>query len=616
MKNMEKLFWLPLVLCLMVIHTTPARARAASEDQSEEQTILVAHISHVEGQLLRYDPDEESWVATVKDAPFGIDDVLHSNEDARAEFIMPNNTWMRIDADTRIQLMTLEEDVTGIDVASGVARFYNKGSDVVIKVTTPFGYVTAPEETGFDLYLDKDSVEVSAFKGTVDFLHTMDDKRFEVIAGSSSIVANDRLVTSGEGRIDPAWDRWNKDRDNLWTKRAKLKGESVKYLPPALHHEAYVLEKYGRWTRVYYGGSYYYLWRPVYVGVGWAPFTVGRWTVWSGDHCWIPSEPFGHITHHYGNWVFVGGFWYWAPPVARVMIHLGPPLLDIEFAWYPGRVAWIHSGVHIGWVPLAPKEPYYCHHRWGPRAVVVKNVNIANINIRIDRYRHVDHAVIIDIEGFHRAKNYKRLGVTHIDRRALVNNYRVAHVVDRAVIKNYKNNRQRYNFTNVQVTRKPDRKLMNKTPKKQLAAKGSSYIKAKESWQNVGNTRRVKLEKGDRIQYPKPKTRLALENQTNEPPWKPKFKGKELDRKAEARGEDKGQERNSLRTGPMKTLPKSVKTQETQLKDQDLADSRMRNAWKIWPSNTVSRQNVQQKNQGKEHGQIQKEWGHRLSSRR
>jgi hypothetical protein len=157
---------------------------------------------------------------------------------------------------------------------------------------------------------------------------------------------------------------------------------------------------------------------------------------------------------------------------------------------------------------------------------------------------------------------------------------------------------------------------MKKTPKKQLAAKGSSYIKAKESWQNVGNTRRVKLGKGDRIQYPRPKTRLALENQTNEPPWKPKFKGKELDRKAEARGEDKGQERNSLRTGPMKTLPKSVKTQETQLKDQDLTDSRMRNAWKIWPSNTVSRQNVQPKNQGKEYGQIQKEWGHRLSSRR
>ncbi len=616
MKSMEKLVWLPLVLCLTVIHATPGRARTPSGDQREEQTILVAHISHVEGQLLRYDPDEEGWVVTVKDAPFGIDEVLLSGEDARAEFIMPNNTWMRIDADTQIQLIALQEDVTGIHVASGVARFYNKGSDVAIKVTTPFGYVTAPGETGFDLCLGDNSVEVSAFKGTVDFVHTMDDTRFEVIEGSSSVVANDRRVTSGEGYIDPAWERWNRDRDNLWRKRAKLKGESAKYIPPALHHEAYVLEKYGRWARVYYGGGYYYFWRPVYVGLGWAPFTVGRWTIWYGDHCWIPTEPFGYITHHYGNWIFVGGSWYWAPPVPRVRVHLGPPLLDMEFAWYPGRVAWIHSGAHIGWVPLAPREPYYCHYPWGRRAVVVKNLNTANINIRIDRYRHLNRAVIINIDSFYKTKNYKKLRIRHINSDTLINKYRVAPVVDRRVINNYKNNRKRYNFTNVHVTRKPDRELMNKTRKNQLPAKGSSYVKAKQNPQNVANTRRVKPLKGDRPQHPRPETRLALGNQTNKPPCEPKFIWREFDRKAKSREEDKGQDIKSLSNGPMKRLPQSVLTQEMQFKDQGRPDSRMRNAWKIWSSNTVPRQHVKTKIQGNAHSQIQKAWGKRLSSRR
>ncbi|MBW2174772.1 MAG: hypothetical protein JRF64_09085, partial [Deltaproteobacteria bacterium] len=94
-------------------------AKPLSDDIDEEGTVLVGRISHVEGQLLRYVPDEKEWVDTVKDAPFYTDDLLHSDENGRAEFIMPNNTWVRIDGDTQIQLNVLKDDVTEIDVASG-----------------------------------------------------------------------------------------------------------------------------------------------------------------------------------------------------------------------------------------------------------------------------------------------------------------------------------------------------------------------------------------------------------------------------------------------------------------------------------------------------------------
>ena len=62
-------------------------------------------------------------------------------------------------------MLALEDDATQVDVASGVARFYNRSSQAVIKATTPFGYVIAPANTTFDLYVGNESVEVIALKG-------------------------------------------------------------------------------------------------------------------------------------------------------------------------------------------------------------------------------------------------------------------------------------------------------------------------------------------------------------------------------------------------------------------------------------------------------------------
>ena len=100
------------------------------------------------------------------------------------------------------------------------------------------------------------------------------------------------------------------------------------------------------------------------------------------DQTWIPADPFGYVTHHYGNWVYVRNYWYWAPPV--VSVRVGVPLLDVGFFWYPGRVSWIHTGTYVGWVPLATRETYYSYRHWGgPHVVVVSNINITHININV-----------------------------------------------------------------------------------------------------------------------------------------------------------------------------------------------------------------------------------------
>lgn len=149
-----------------------------------------------------------------------------------------------------------------MDVASGVARFYSKGNSAVIKATTPFGYVMAQPDSIFDLYVGDQSMEVIAIKGEVDFIHEATGTRYEVMPGSSSVVADERLVTAGEGQVDADWDDWNAERERIWSKRLEVKGDSVRYLPPAIRDDAYALEEHGRWERVRYENSYRYFWRP------------------------------------------------------------------------------------------------------------------------------------------------------------------------------------------------------------------------------------------------------------------------------------------------------------------------------------------------------------------
>jgi hypothetical protein len=64
-------------------------------------------------------------VAVVRDAPFGAEDTLFSGSRGMAELIDPNGTWIRIGNSTQIQFITLDTDLAEMDVASGVARFYN-----------------------------------------------------------------------------------------------------------------------------------------------------------------------------------------------------------------------------------------------------------------------------------------------------------------------------------------------------------------------------------------------------------------------------------------------------------------------------------------------------------
>jgi hypothetical protein len=521
MKRMKR--WIGLLVCLfltVVVMISPSSA-------ADAPAMVVGRVYYIEGDLLRYIPAEKDWVTVVRDAPFGTEDVLFSGNRGMAELIVPNGSWIRMGNSTQIQFIALDTDLSEMDVASGVARFYNKSSDTVTKATSPFGYVLAYPGTVFDFYVGDNSVEVVAVRGKVSFVHSATDAKYDVAAGSPSILADEQQVSSGEGTVDPDWNRWNTVRENFWASKARVRGRSVEYLPPSLRDEAYALDENGRWESVPYEGTNRWFWRPTTIGPRWSPFTVGRWTDWYGDQTWIPSEPFGYVTHHYGNWVYVRNYWYWAPPV--VSVRVGLPLLNVGFFWYPGRVSWIHTGTYVGWVPLAPRETYYSHRNWGgPHGVVMNNVNINQININVRNYAYANHAVVVKQNNFYSVNNYAKVRETNINRTTIVNNYQAAPVVNNTVINNYTTIKQKYNYTNVTVNEKPHNTVVNRIQQNETIIQKGKKENAAVLQQQVKSIKEGKVNREARIEAPKVTNYIVPANEVNRPKSEIKLPQKEI----------------------------------------------------------------------------------------
>jgi len=511
---MRRLSALALGLVLAVVCAPVVCAQAGNS----ERPALVGRITFIEGQLLRYVYDEKDWVATVKDAPLGSQDALYSSDTGKAEFMLPGGVWVRTGSDTQIQLIVLRDDLTEIDVGSGTARFYNKSQKAPIKATTPFGYVFARPGTAFDLYVGDASAEVISLEGTVDFVLGDKEARYAVEAGGASIISDGRVAVEGDGQVDAAWDEWNFKREEFWTQRVQVKGESIDILPAELRDDAYDLDRNGRWVQVYYEGRQRMLWRPTEVAAGWQPFTVGRWTVWSRDNVWIPEESFGYVTHHYGNWVFVNSAWYWAPPEKAGAGNTGRLV-----SWYPGRVSWIHSNAHVGWVTLAPAETYYAHNYWGPGSYAVR-ARGGGVGIGIGRLAYAGHAVVVPRGSLYSVNSYTGVRVASIDRTAIINNYRAAPVISDRVVPDYRSIRYRYvyNVSLAHLPAKPHQAVLARINRnRMIAPRGRGAISAVDVQRNLA---RIDLRRpiggpqaAQRVQRLRITSRIVPENMVNRP---------------------------------------------------------------------------------------------------
>jgi DNA segregation ATPase FtsK/SpoIIIE-like protein len=443
------LLWTTTVGISSCQDSPPAQAKKAvteiKKEDAEPEPPVIGRITFMEKNVFRYLRDAQDWALAMVDVPVGDGDVLYSDSQGRSELTFPNDTKVRLNDKTKVQLDGLKGNSTALFVNSGIARIQNRGADTLVKVDTPYGQVFSKQPGDFDVYVGDSSVAVTAFNKPIQFV---DGKgtAYDIKPDADSLLANEKAVVSTPQYLNSRWDSWNNERDKelqVWEVNPSP------YLPAQLKSESRTLADHGNWEQITYNGETAQYWTPRNVALDWSPFTVGQWTYWNGEQLWVPYERFGWVTHHHGGWIHHNGRWYWRPPAAGRWRYV---------PWYPARVAWVHTGRHIGWVPISPYEVYYGRRYWGPRSVVY-NDRIRNIEIR--RYVNVNRVVVVEKErlyGVHRRYEGTR-NVTLV--KEVVNNGRAAPLVTREVVKGADTRMEQHFARSGDFSRKPNAQAIN-----------------------------------------------------------------------------------------------------------------------------------------------------------
>ncbi|MFI5294053.1 MAG: DUF6600 domain-containing protein [Thermodesulfovibrionales bacterium] len=323
-------------------------------------------ISYMEGDVQIKTPDTDDWGAASINGPLMEGDQVWVPEGGRVELQLNTGTYIRLDQNSALQILSLDKDTTQFNVSQGHAYIYfSAPRGRVLQVDTPDVSARAFDKAVFrvDMSDQYQYTDVSVYRGYVEAENEVGKTRI----GVDQMVSIGQNTNAEGAPIGPSdeWEQWNKSRNDLI--RA-TKGTSSRYLPPELSAYSNEFDTGGRWVDV---PEYGHVWTPTLsVSVSWAPYRDGRWIWRGGEYIWVSSDPWGWAPYHYGRWAFVAGVgWLWVPPVRG------------DVYWGPGYVGWVNTGDYVAWVPLAPGELYYGRGNYGRHSVNITNVNINQVNV-------------------------------------------------------------------------------------------------------------------------------------------------------------------------------------------------------------------------------------------
>lgn len=307
-----------------------------------------------------YTEEAGEWAAASVNMPLKEGDRLWAPRGARAEIHLSGETFVRLDGETSLDVLVLEEESVQFYQERGSIYVLNRRGGINhIQVDTPLSSVSGYDNSTVMVDVSEDgSAEVSVVKGYA---------YVENRGGKTRVSAGNTIKTGADAyaEISPLgppeeWEKWNRERDS------RLSGQtaSARYLPDELAEYSYDFDEHGRWVFV---REYGHVWTPSVVRAGgWAPYRHGRWVWMRGNYVWVSYEPWGWAPYHYGRWALVAGVgWCWVPP----------PFGSVY--WGPGYVAWVYTPAYVAWVPLAPGEIYYGYGYYGP-----SSINIIHIDVR------------------------------------------------------------------------------------------------------------------------------------------------------------------------------------------------------------------------------------------
>lgn len=402
-----------LIALLVVACSLPAGAQ--QEDLENEAT--PPRLSFIEGQASFWRPGAEDWAPARMNTPLAAGDALYTGERSNLELQIGARAFVRADESTQLTLVNHEPGFVQFKVTAGRASFDLR--------TFPAGYTIELDTPNAVFTIDRTGYyRVEVAEGITRFITRRGGRATVTPAsgGARSISSSEEIVVRGEDapeveayvapEID-AWDRWNYARtDHV------AEAMSTRYVSPGVYG-AEALDSYGSWRVVPAYGS---VWVPDGVAPGWVPYSTGSW-IWDlrFGWTWVDEAPWGWAPFHYGRWIFIDGFWAWAPGPVVVRPVYAPALVAF-FSFGHGVSVGVRIGapgvcwVALGWgEPLVPwwGRPGFIGRPWwggwgGPRIVnnvVINRTTIVNVNkIRFRNMKERDAIVAVRAERFGRGR--------------------------------------------------------------------------------------------------------------------------------------------------------------------------------------------------------------------
>lgn len=310
------------------------------------------HISLIRGDVQIKTDDTADWVAASINMPLREGDRLWVPEAGRLEINLQDGTYVRLDENSGIELLTVEKDAYQFYLSFGHTYINFRGlRNTFFQMDTPLSTVRVYDRSKFKINVsDTGFTELSVISGAVYAESRSGQTR--VSSGKTLSIGEDQYAELSSLGASDEWEQWNRERDNNYYEQIY----SRQYLPTELRSYSYDFDYYGSWVNT---TSYGYVWTPTFsLSVGWSPYSYGRWSWIGSDYVWISYQPWGWVPFHYGRWIWNLSFgWCWVPP------RYG------SVYWGPGYVGWYYTPRYVSWVPLGPRDIYYGYGSYGPHSI-------------------------------------------------------------------------------------------------------------------------------------------------------------------------------------------------------------------------------------------------------
>jgi hypothetical protein len=360
----------------IILAVVAVRAAIAQDATMQEVAVdppgRVARLSFIEGQVSLGPAESEDWTDAVLNRPLTSGDKLWLDRDARAE-LETGSATVHLDHGTGFRFVQLDDAVMLMSLTEGAAsvRVRDLAERERVQVETPNAAVLLrrPGEYQFEVDPGTDRTIVRARSGEAEIRGggARSARSYVLRANEEGVFTGLDDLRAQIGVVAPrtAFESWAYDRA-----QDEDRAVSSRYVSrEVVGYED--LDDYGEWL---HEPAYGYVWRPLHVGYGWAPYRFGRW-VWirPWGWTWIDDARWGFAPFHYGRWLQLRNHWCWVPGPRHLRPVYAPALVGWVGGAYPRFSA---SPGRVGWFPLAPHEVYVPAYRHTPR--YIRRVNLAN----------------------------------------------------------------------------------------------------------------------------------------------------------------------------------------------------------------------------------------------